>query len=139
VTRATSEPKLRPLGRRRRLGVLILSTGLVTVQALAFGAQIWSGFRPFGAPPLRIPFSWDMFAVRIERCDLRWDPPLPIGNGVARLRDVAPALEWDPVYSRREHYREAGRRACYFAEVPTRVLLRCFTPEGEVVDAFDCP
>jgi hypothetical protein len=126
------------MARWSRLGRILLLLGLVTVQALAFGAQIEAGFRPFGAPPRRVPFSWDMFAVRIERCDLRWDPPLPIGKGVARLRDVAPTLEWDPVFGRREEYRETGRLACDFAEAPTRVTLRCFTPEGEVVDAFDC-
>jgi hypothetical protein len=80
-----------------------------------------------------------MFAVRIERCDLRWDPPLPLGDGVARLRDVAPTLEWDPVRGSREEYRKAGLRACDFAEEPTRITLHCFTPEGDVDDAFDCP
>jgi hypothetical protein len=117
---------------------VILLAGLVTVQALAFGAQIRAGFRPFGAPPGRVAFSWDMFSVRIERCDLRWDPPLPLGSGVARLRDVAPLLEWDPVGDRLDEYREDGQEGCSFARVPTRVILRCFTPEGEVVDAFDC-
>jgi hypothetical protein len=139
VTRATSGPGLRPGGLGRRLGVAVLLAGLVTLQALAFGAQIRAGFRPFGGPPGRVPFSWDMFAVRIERCDLRWDPPLPLGDGVDRLRDVAPALGWDPVFDRCEEYREAGLEGCYFARGPTRVILRCVTPEGDVVDAFDCP
>ena len=117
---------------------MILLAGIVTIQALAYGAQIASGFRPFGAPPGRVPFSWDMFAGRIERCDLRWTPSLPLGDGVSRLRDVAPALEWDPVHSRRESYRKAGQQGCDLAETKARVTLRCFTPEGEIVDAFDC-
>lgn len=126
-------------GRRRRLGAGVLLATLAGVQAIAFAAQIRAGFRPFAAPGARVPFSWDMFAGRIERCDMRFDPPLPLGSGVARLRDVAPALEWDPVFSQREDYEEVGRLSCTFAEVPTRVFLRCFTPEGEVPLAFPCP
>src|SRR5262249_39155039 len=84
--------------RMRRSCAATRRAGLVIVQALAFGAQIKAGFRPFGAPPRRVPFSWDMFAVRIERCDLRWDPPLPLGDGVTHLHDMAPAVEWDPVF-----------------------------------------
>jgi hypothetical protein len=138
VARTTSRPALRAVGRARRLGIALLLAGLVAVQAIAFGTQIRAGFRPFGGPPGRVPFSWDMFAVRIERCDLRWDPPLRLGDDVARLHDVAAPLEWDPAYDRRDDYREVGRRGCVFAQAPTRVTLRCFTPEGDVVDAFDC-
>ena len=126
------------MGWGRRVGAAILLAGLATVQAVACGAQIWTGFRPFGAPPIRVPFSWDMFSVPIERCDLRWIPPLPAGKGLGRLRDLAPLLEWDPVGDRVEEYRETGREGCFFARVPTRVLLRCVTPEGEVRDVFDC-
>src|SRR3954469_15001752 len=108
----------------RRLAAMVLPVGLGTTQAVAFGAQLAAGFRPFGGPPGRVPFSWDMFAIRIERCDLRWDPPLPLGTGVARLHDMAPLLEWDPTYDRREEYRMIGQEACFVARVPTRILLR---------------
>ena len=126
----------------RRIGAGLVLLGLVVVQASACWKQVSLGFRPFGAPPTRVPFSWDMFAVAIERCDLKWDPPLPLwnsANGISRLRNVAPVLEWDPVFDRRDEYREVGRAACEFALPNTRVALRCFTKDGETDDAFACP
>ena len=54
--------------RPQRLAAVLVLTGLVAVQAIAFGAQLATGFRPFGAAPGRVPFSWDMFAIRLDRC-----------------------------------------------------------------------
>ena len=87
-----------------------------------------------------MPLSWDMFAVRIERCDVAWSPPLPLGGGVATLHGLAPPFEWNISWISREGYRRAGLDGCRFAAPETRVTLRCFTPEGDRIDdVFACP
>jgi hypothetical protein len=112
-------------------------------QAGALALQVRGGFRPFAHEPRRVPLSWDMFAVRIDRCDVEWDPPLPAPDagdaGLRRLSERGLRLEWFPVYALRSHYRDAAWRGCELARKPTQVRLVCYTPEGRTVrDAFAC-
>lgn len=125
--------------------VAALLAVLVAVQLGAFARQIQRGFRPFSSEPARVALSWDMFANRVERCQLSWDPPLASvpGRDGAPARDLAgmsPPFEWDIVYDTAEQYREVGLWACHFKSGPTRVKLRCFMQEGrEVDDELACP
>ena len=83
------------------------------LQALAFGRQFALGFRPFHTAPQRVPLSWDMFAIDIERCDIRWSPPLQIdGTTIPSLHALSAPFEWDVVYNTREHYRAVAKYAC---------------------------
>ena len=109
-------------------------------QASALVLQVARGFRPFGAAPARVPFSWDMFANRVERCGVWWDPALEIpGLGrVEQLKDIEPGIEWDVVFDHAESYRDAGLALCRFAG-GRRVRLRCFKPDGsEWGNALEC-
>lgn len=110
---------------------------------LAAQVQQWrGGFRPGGAAPGRVLGSWDMFAPRIERCGVRWTPPLAQGTGasLASLRDLSPRLEWDVVTDRVADYRSLALAGCSIARQPTRVNMLCFLPTGEAYrDDFDCP
>ena len=113
---------------------------LILPQAAAFLDQFARGFRPFGPAPVRVPLSWDMFAVRIERCALNWSPPVrtPLGT-LSSLHDLSPMLEWDLVSDSAESYRFWARWGCRFAKPPTRVSLSCFYPDGrEEHLGFDC-
>lgn len=114
---------------------------LAIPQAAAFFEQFALGFRPFGAEaPVRVPLSWDMFAVQIERCTLDWTPPVrtPLGD-LASFRDLSPRLEWDIVADSAATYAVWARWGCRFAAAPTKADLRCFYPDGreEKID-FGC-
>ena len=115
---------------------------LVTPQAVALALQFHRGFRPFVHPPSRVALSWDMFAIEISRCDLRWNPPLDVvGHPLPSLRSAGQPLEWDPVFNNVEQYAAAGRYGCDYARpnTPTRVSLTCATAEGQIVrDDFPC-
>ena len=110
------------------------------LQLLALAAQFALGFRPFLTEPTRVPFSWDMFAVPIERCDLRFSPPLRRGDRmIGSLRGAGPPFEWDFVQNRVASYRALAASICEEAEHPARIALRCYLPEGRAVnDAVDC-
>jgi hypothetical protein len=115
---------------------------LAAVQFRAQIVQVQSGFRPFAHPPVRVPYSWDMFAIRLDRCVVGWDPPLVIdGARVARWHDRLPALEFDAVFNDAAWYEAAAARGCAFrTQTPTIAYLRCFSSSGRTDErSFDCP
>jgi hypothetical protein len=132
-----------PLFPTRRPAVVALLVALLAgAQLAALGAQWRAGFRPFVHEPGRVPLSWDMFAVRIERCDVAWAPSLPVDDGppIARMSERARPLEWFAVYDTRESYRAVGLQGCSLARPGTRVTLSCHLPDGTSArEAFDCP
>lgn len=113
---------------------------LALVQGRALAQQYVSGYRPFGHPPSRVAFSWDMFATAITRCDVEWSPPLQVGDRtVGHLRDSGRTFEWDPVYDSVEGYTGAAHYGCAFGNAATTATVRCVTFEGKLVnDAFRC-
>jgi hypothetical protein len=126
----------------RRLYALALLTVLVVVQARAAWLQIGKGYRPFSHAPGRVPYSWDMFAIRMDRCSIRWDPPLEIeGARVSTWHDRAFPIEFDTVYDRAGHYGMAARSGCSFRTEPkTESTLVCIHSDGKIDErAFDCP
>jgi hypothetical protein len=127
-------------GPLRPVLVGLFVVGLFGVQLYALGRQVASGYRPFGPPPLRVALSWDMFATRIERCDVRWDPPLPVRGGLDRFSRLARPIEWFPVLDRVASYRRMATGACRLARVPTRISLRCWLPDGtRPEETLPCP
>ena len=113
---------------------------LATVQLAACVTQLVRGFRPGRVSAGRVAYSWDMFAAPIDRCDLQWNPPLPVAGGVHRLTDVGAPLEWSPVFDTVEQYVKAGQAGCNLATVPTHVRLHCFLADGgRASPEFDCP
>jgi hypothetical protein len=119
---------------------------LALQQGAAMVRQWQEGYRPFVRAPQRVPLSWDMFAVEIERCELSWDQPVYwLGRPMRRLRDLGSALEWDPVYNRRSDYIAAGISACEdrgpgLSGPAGGFHVHCFGPGAkETTDAFDCP
>ena len=125
----------------RRPGIaLAFMLAVGAIQVTAFGRQFELGFVPFRSVPTRVPFSWDMFTIPIERCGIEWEPALPLTPaGVPSLRSVAPALEWDPVYNTVQDYLAAAHFGCKFRGAPTRVRATCLTKQRIVHYAFDCP
>jgi hypothetical protein len=127
-------------GPRRLLLVALFAGALFGAQLFALGRQLAAGYRPFGAPPVRVPLSWDMFATHIERCDVTWDPPLPVRGGLARLAGLGRPIEWFPVMDRVESYRTMALHACRLAQAPTRITLRCWRPDGtRPRETLPCP
>ncbi len=118
----------------RRLGVLGFLFGLVLVQLIAFLLQFKAGFRPFTQNPVRVPFSWDMFSIPVERCVVEWDPPLNDGKRVIRrFHDLGLPFEWEPVYNTAEDYRNAGFQFCkLWGTKTTRIREKCFFRDGTV-------
>jgi hypothetical protein len=119
---------------------------LVGAQAHAFGSQWQLGFRPFGTAPQRVPLSWDMFSVEIERCGVDWQPPLRWDDKIIhRLSDLGAPVEWDLVFNRREDYRAAAAYACGQRALPDvagrrRFELHCFAPRrDETREELACP
>jgi hypothetical protein len=131
------EPK-RTIAQRPLIVALFLCA-LVGVQLIAMARQFRAGFLPLMAAPTRVPFSWDMFAIPIERCDMRWEPALPIGVGPTTLRSLAPALEWDPIYNEVADYLRVAHLTCHLHDAPSRVVLRCVTGRGFEQHVVDCP
>jgi hypothetical protein len=126
---------------RQPLFVACFLALLFVPQAVAFGLQFAGGFRPFVKAPGRVPLSWDMFAIRISRCDVRWDPPLRIGSArIPAMRDASFPLEWDVTYDTISEYRHEARLGCNYAVGPTTAHLLCFTPDGRTsTDTVTCP
>ena len=122
------------MGRFRYLYTLLFVVFLVIVQAYALGLQFARGFMLFRNPPTRVAFSWDMFATRVERCDMVWDPPLSTMLGdLGSLKRFGTKLEWDVIYDHASDYRELGRMMCQFDQnrsVPKTIRLNCFLPDG---------
>ena len=106
--------------RALRLGAI---AALVLVQALAFASQVVvHGYRPLGPPPVRVPLSWDMFAVAIDRCVVELDPP-----GASRR---GPGIEWHLVRDDVRGYRALIAQRCYdrrgrLRSGPVEGTLRC--------------
>jgi len=85
--------------RRSPVVVLAFLGVLAYLQVKGTLGQFRAGFMPFVAAPTRVPFSWDMFSIEISRCDVQWDPKLPVGRGYHRFHDFGAPIEWDPVYN----------------------------------------
>jgi hypothetical protein len=128
--------------QRRYLYHATLLIGLAVVQLAAEIGQVSAGFVPFSNPPVRVPFSWDMFAVRIDRCAISWDPPLEIeGRPIARWQDRLPALEFDSIRNVASDYDDAALFACaYRTHAPTTATVSCALHDGTLREQhLDCP
>ena len=128
--------------RERALYFALLLSLLALVQVRAQVVQLVAGFRPLSHPPVRVPYSWDMFAIRLDRCVVGWDPPLEVdGERVARWHDRLPALEFDAVFNDADWYAAAAARGCaYRTQAATTAYLRCFSSDGRTHErSFDCP
>jgi hypothetical protein len=115
---------------------------LTAVQVGAQFEQLRAGFRPFSHAPTRVPYSWDMFAIHIDRCIVGWDPPLAVdGQHVARWHDRIPALEFDTVFNDADWYLAAAGRGCdYRTQAATTVYLKCFRSNGTADEhSYACP
>jgi hypothetical protein len=130
---------------RQRARVIYVATLLATlgvVQVRAQVVQVVSGFRPLSHPPTRVPYSWDMFAIRLDRCVVGFDPPLDIdGQRVARWHDREPAIEFDTVFNAAAWYETNIARACDFRkDAKTTASMLCFSSDGGVHErSFVCP
>jgi hypothetical protein len=136
---------VQPATRRRPLGPYLycaaLCCALTAGQVAAQLGQLQSGFRPFWRAPGRVPYSWDMFSIQIDRCAISWDPPLLVdGKKVSRWADRAWPLEFDTVYNHASTYLGAAARGCQYRDSPkTRARLVCVTADGAIHEpAFTC-
>jgi hypothetical protein len=128
--------------RHRALYVALLLMVLAAVQLRAQVLQLCAGYRPFAHPPTRVPYSWDMFAIRLDRCVVGWRPPLEIeGRSVARWHDREAPIEFDTVFNEAGHYVAAAERGCDYRRAPwTSAHLQCFSSDGGVREfTLDCP
>lgn len=130
------EPSGWDRGRRLARPILMVAVigTLVFIQVRAQLKQYESGFRPMKQEPTRVAFSWDMFAIRIERCAITFSPPLRSRDGERTVRsfsDLSPLIEWNPVYNQTSHYAGFAQRLCSQYSPPDeeiRVRLVCFDP-----------
>jgi hypothetical protein len=136
---------VQPETRRRPLGhylyCAVLCAGIALGQVAAEVGQLNSGFRPFSQAPTRVPYSWDMFSIRIDRCAITWDPPLQIdGEKVSRWADRSWFFEFDTVYNRAATYLGAAARGCrYRGPRETLARLVCVTADGTIHEpSFVC-
>jgi hypothetical protein len=125
--------------RRQPLFVLLFLAAIALVQVRAMFGQFQNGFVPFRTMPVRVPFSWNMFAIQIARCDVEWTPALPVRGGVRHLRELGAALEWEPIYNVPEGYFAAARAGCTLRNTPMAVRVSCITAEGRFERDFQCP
>jgi hypothetical protein len=130
---------------KRRARVLYFSSLLAVLAVVQLNAQVEQlrgGFRPFSHPPGRVAYSWDMFAIRLDRCVVGWDPPLAIdGQRVARWHDRVPPLEFDTVFNDADWYLAAAGRGCqYRTQAATVAYLQCFRSNGTADEhRYNCP
>jgi hypothetical protein len=127
--------------RQKPIYVLCFLFILAVPQVLGLAGQFQYGFRPFFQDPIRIPFSWDMFSNRVDRCIVTWTHPLRIQNMTfSSLREVNLPLEWDVVLDRIEDYQYLASALCPFATTfPAYAQLDCFAAEGnEVIREVPC-
>jgi hypothetical protein len=130
------------LGRLQLAYVVALLAFLAGLQLRAEAGQIAAGFRPFAHPPARVAYSWDMFAIRLDRCAVQWEPPLAIdGRLVSTWRDRVWPIEFDSVYNDVHSYDSVARAACAYRTAPaTEARLQCFLADGGVDEhSFECP
>ena len=128
--------------RARPIYFALLLSLLAVVQLRAQVIQLQAGYRPLSHPPVRVPYSWDMFAIRLDRCVVGWDPPLNVdGERVARWHDRLPALEFDTMFNDADWYVSAAARGCeYRTRAATATYLKCFSSDGGVDERrYDCP
>lgn len=120
--------------------VLAFLTLLALPQAAALALQFQHGFRPFQVAPGRITLSWDMFATRIERCGLSWNPALPTEQGpVFEFAQLSRIIEWQPVYDTGAAYENFATWTCSRYHQPFHAVLHCFLPDGkETVRVIEC-
>jgi len=136
VIAAVSERQLSAWDRGRRIArpILMVSVigALIFIQVRAQVKQYAGGFRPMEHEPIRVPFSWDMFAIRIERCAVNFDPPLRSRDGaryVHSFADLSPTIEWNPVFNESAHYASFAQRLCSQYSPPgeeIKVRIVCF-------------
>ncbi len=116
------------------VGFLLL-VGVPQLFAIIF--QFKMGFSPFVHDPVRVPFSWDMFSNRVERCGVTWDPPLqgPLG-ALSSLRQFGTTMEFDIIYDHIDQYRGVAQWLCGMGgpHNGSRIRLRCFVPKGTEID-----
>jgi hypothetical protein len=115
---------------------------LATLQLRAEVLQFRGGYRPFGQAAKRVDFSWDMFAVPIERCAVSWDPALSIeGKRVVHWRDRGLYFEWDTAMANPESYEAEALDACDYRTAPvTFVEVSCIRSDGAKSDTrLQCP
>ena len=125
----------------RRIAAIAVIAGLGLVQLRAFSTQIAQGFRPFGEPPDRVSYSWDMFSVRIERCGVEFRPPVDLGGGktLRRLKDLTPALEWDIAYNSVDDYAAGAKQFCDENGHNGTAHLDCVVPRNQrIIRDIDC-
>jgi hypothetical protein len=139
------EAHVQPATRRRPLGPYLycaaLCLALTVAQVAAQFGQLQAGFRPFSHAPGRVPYSWDMFAIQIDRCTMSWDPPIVVdGKKVSRWTDRTWLLEFDTVYNRAGTYLGVASRGCQYRDSPkTFARLVCVTADGAIHDpSFAC-
>ncbi len=128
--------------RARLVYVIVLLGGLVVPQVWAQVDQVRSGYRPLRTAPTRVAYSWDMFSTSVERCVVRWDPPLHVeGETVAEMNDRSPPIEFGTVYDDRASYRGFALDACATFGAPgTTITMRCALPNGTVEETREsCP
>ncbi len=125
-------------GRKIARPVLVLAVigALVFLQARAQSRQIDAGYRFMEHEPGRVPFSWDMFAVKIQRCSVRFTVPLKSANGTHHIRsfgELSPKIEWNPVFNDWRHYASYAGQLCDRYALPTEesgetpfIRLTCF-------------
>lgn len=128
--------------RARLVYVIVLLGGLAAPQIWAQVDQVRSGYRPLRTSPARVSYSWDMFSTPVERCVVRWDPPLRVaGETVSEMNDRSPPIEFGTVYDAREDYRGFALDACAtFGSPGTTITMRCALPSGTVEETREvCP
>jgi hypothetical protein len=129
-------------GRLAPFYFLGLCAILVVVQLRAQALQLVAGYRPFGHAATRVAFSWDMFAVGIQRCAVTWNPPLSVeGKSIVRWSDRGTYFEWDNAMSSIDGYEQEALDACdYRTATPTMVEMSCINSDGErSASRFRCP
>ena len=125
--------------RWRLLGVLALAALLVFVQGRAVLGQFQRGFRPFGHPPTRVAWSWDMFSIPIERCVMSFDPPVstPERRLASFRSEVRAPFEWDFADNSVAGYKDFAKVLCE-NKLIKHAQLSCSTPRGPKQDRVDC-
>lgn len=121
--------------------VLLMILSLSIPQAIQFTRQLTQGYRPFLSEPTPTFFSWDMFANRVERCNLEWDKPLDFSNhqSITSLTQLGPKLEWGVNYNSVRDYDWVRGYLCHLSRKTVRIRLDCFVPEGrEIFHELDC-
>lgn len=107
---------------------------LALPQVVGFTTQFVEGFVPFKTAPGRVIFSWDMFAPPIERCALKWLPPLKIGKSViSNFNQMGTTIEWDIAFERVQDYLDAAVKYCSKWGIRgNKAQIDCFHLDGTI-------